>query len=151
MRTFHPLREMEALRREIDRAFANAASGTDGVSPIAFLPGYSARAYPLMNVSEDKDNVYIQALAPGMNPEALTVSIQGNSLTIAGEKIAPQNVNAEAFHRNERAAGKFVRSIDLPVDVDSERIEARYQDGLLAIVLPKHEAAKPKQITVAVQ
>jgi len=151
MRTFVPFREMEALRREIDRAFANAATGSDRLAPTAFLPGRAARAYPLLNVSEDRDNIYVQALAPGIDPQNINVTIQQNSLTIIGEKLAPVGVRAEAFHRNERAAGKFTRSIELPADVDSNRIEARYQDGLLAIILPKSEEAKPRQIAVAVQ
>ncbi len=152
LRTLDPFREMEALRREIDRAFSSLLSNWgEGFFSTAFLPGRAARAYPLLNLSEDKDNVYVQALAPGLDPQSLNVTIQRNSLTITGEKPAPQGVKPETFHRNERAAGKFVRSIDLPVDVDSNRIQARYQDGLLAIILPKSEEAKPKQINIAVQ
>jgi HSP20 family protein len=151
MLTFNPFREMEALRREIDRAFASVlSSGAEGFST-AFLPGRAARAYPLLNVSEDRDHLYIQALAPGLDPQNLNLTIQRNSLTISGEKSAPQGVSSEAYHRSERAAGRFVRSIELPVEVDSSRSEARYQDGLLSITLPKSEEAKPKQIAVAVQ
>ncbi len=151
MRTFDPFREMEALRREIDRAFTNALSDSDRVSPTAFLPARAARAYPLLNVSEDKENVYVQALAPGLNPESLNLSLQKNTLSIAGDKPAPQGVNAEAFHRSERAAGKFARSIEVSADVDSNRITARYQNGLLTITLPKSEQARPRQIAVAIQ
>ena len=151
MRIFDPFRELEAVRREVDRAFVNAFSGGDSVSPIAFLPGRGARAYPLLNVSEDRDNLYVQALAPGIDPNSIDLTLQKSSLTISGEKPAPQGVKAEAYHRNERAAGKFVRTVDLPVDVDSTRIKANYKDGLLIITMPKSEEAKPKQISVAVQ
>jgi HSP20 family protein len=142
---------MEALRREIDRAFTTVFSDSDRVSPMAFLPARAARAYPLLNLSEDQDHVYVQALAPGLNPESLNVSLHKNNLSIAGEKLAPEGVNAEAFHRNERAASKFMRSIELPTDVDSSRIEALYQDGLLTITLPKSQETRPRQITVNIQ
>jgi HSP20 family protein len=150
MRTYYPFQEIEALRREIDRAFAGVSVNGERTAPVAFLPGRSARAYPLLNVSEDRDRIFVQALAPGIDPQSINVTLQKNSLTISGEKLAPKGVKAEAFHRSERAAGRFTRTIELPVDVDSNRIEARYQDGLLAIILPKSEEAKPRQINVAV-
>lgn len=148
---YGPWSEMEALRNEVERAFARAFSGNGGSASIAFLPGRAARAYPLLNVSEDADNIYVQALAPGIDPKSIDATLQNNSLTLAGEKLPPQNIKPEAFHRNERAAGKFVRSIQLPVEVDINRIQANYQDGLLTITLPKSEVAKPRRISVAVQ
>lgn len=151
MRLYDPFRELETLRREIDHVFANTISGgTDRQPTIAFLPGRAARAYPLMNVSEDSDNVYVEALAPGINPEQLQVTVLRNNLTLTGEKAAPQGVRAEAYHRSERAGGKFTRSVELPSEVDSERVQAQYRDGLLTITLPKVEQAKPRQIQVAV-
>ena len=82
--------------------------------------------------------------------QKLDLSVVGNTLAISGEKPAPDAVTAEAFHRNERAAGRFVRSIDLPVEVNNEAVSAKYSDGLLMIILPKAETAKPKQIKVTV-
>ena len=101
-------------------------------------------------MTEDKDYVYIEALAPGIDPRALDLTAVRNTLTISGEKTGPSGVAAEAVHRSERAAGRFVRTIDLPVDVDSGNVSAKYADGLLLITLPKAEEAKPKQIQVAV-
>lgn len=143
-----PFSDIARIQRELDRV----AAGQPGRGwQAAFLPARGARAYPLTNVSEDADNVYVEALAPGIDPENLNLTVVRNTLTVAGEKLAPKDVNAEAFHRSERAAGKFVRSIDLPVDVDSSRVTARYADGLLQITLPKAEAAKPRQIKVSVR
>ncbi len=151
MRTYDPFRQMEALRREIDRAFSSTlANGAEGF-PTAFLPGRAARAYPLLNLSEDKDNLYLEALAPGLDPESVNVTLQRSNLTLTGEKLAPQDVSRENYHRSERSAGKFVRNVELPVEVDSNRIEASYRDGLLFLRLPKSAEAKPKQIAVAVQ
>jgi HSP20 family protein len=139
---------MEALRREIDRAFSSALAGNTGTAPVAFLPGYAARAYPLINLSEDKDNFYVEALAPGLDTQALNLTLVRNNLTISGEKLAPQGVAREAFHRSERAAGKFIRTIELPIEVDNSQVQARYVDGILKITLPKAEEAKPKSIQV---
>jgi HSP20 family protein len=77
--------------------------------------------------------------------------VAGETLTLSGEKPrAPGEIKPEAFHREERAAGKFVRSIELPVDVDETKVKAEYKNGLLLINLPKSEKAKPKQISVQV-
>jgi HSP20 family protein len=149
MRVFDPFHEMDALRREIDRVLTDYAHAGP-VRSVSFLPGTSARAYPLLNMSEDRDHVYIQGLAPGIDPQTLDVSVHRNTLTISGEKPGPAGVAAEAFHRNERAAGRFVRSLDLPAEVDSSKVQASYEQGLLSITLPKAEAAKPRQIQVAV-
>lgn len=151
LRTWDPIRELDALRREIEHIFEDFGTWTWPFSRTAFLPGLSARSYPLLNVGEDKDNVYVEALAPGANPDTLEISVLDNTLRIAGEKpsLSP-DIKPEAFHRNERSAGRFVRTMTLPVQIDREKISAQYKNGLLLLTLPKAEAAKPKQITVSV-
>ena len=149
---FHDFREieqqMDALRREMDRAW----TGTSGARRVAdaFLPGRSARRYPLVNLYDDKDSLYVEALAPGLDPSKLELTVQSGTLTLSGEKPAPEGVPAEAFHRSERSAGRFVRTVQLPFAVDDTKAEARYQDGLLVVRLPRAESAKPKQISVRV-
>lgn len=150
MRTWDPFREMEALRREVDRAFTNYLPGDGrGRWNVAFLPGRAARSYPLVSLGEDQDNFYVQALAPGLDPQALNLTVVRNVLTISGEKIGARDVPVESYHRSERAAGKFTRTVELPGEVKSEKVQAKYVDGLLTITLPKAEAAKPRQIKVA--
>jgi HSP20 family protein len=142
---------LEALRRDSDRAFGNAGVATEPFSRGAFLPGRAARRYPLLNLSEDRDYVYVEALAPGIEVDSLALAVIQNVLSISGEKRrTPDNIPPEAFHRNERAAGTFVRTVDLPVEVDAEQVTAAYQHGLLRVTLAKAAAAKPKQITVTV-
>lgn len=152
LRTWNPFDELEALRREIDRAFEPLLHGgiRGPFSRFSFLPGRAARAYPLVNVTEDADNVYVEALAPGIDPETLGVSIVQDTLTISGEKLALRDVNPEAYHRNERSAGRFVRSFTLPAAVEQNDAKAEYRSGLLLITLPKAEQAKPRQIAVSV-
>jgi HSP20 family protein len=149
--TWDPFQEMDGLRRQVERAFEDYRGGRWPFSKVAFLPGLSARSYPLMNVHEDSDNIYIEALAPGLDPESLDVSVQDNTLRVAGEK-PPVNpdVKPEAFHRNERSAGRFVRTVNLPTQVDAAKVEASYKNGLLRITLPKAEEVKPKQIEVSI-
>jgi HSP20 family protein len=74
-----------------------------------------------------------------------------NRLTMAGEKTRIEgDVEPEAFHRSERASGKFVRTVDLPVDVEDEGVQAEYKNGLLVVTIPKAQKAKPKQVNIKI-
>jgi HSP20 family protein len=153
MAEWNPWQGFDILRRDIDHAFEQAGfrpGVRNGRSfPTAFLPGRAARAYPLVNVSEDANALYVAALAPGLDPAAVQLTVQDNRLTITGEKrrLAAE-IQPEAVHRSERAAGKFVRTVPLPVDVEQEQVQADYKHGLLLVTLPKAAKAKPKQIAV---
>jgi len=143
--------EMEALRREMERRFTDAGPGYGRAPRVAFLPGRGARQYPLVNVSEDEQNVYIEALAPGVDPKSLDLSVMEGALTIKGEKPGLAQVSAEAYHRNERAAGRFVRTVELPLVVDAGKVSADYRNGLLLVTLPKAESALPRQVPITVR
>jgi HSP20 family protein len=142
---------METLRSEIAQAFDRAGPQFAPMFRTAFLPGRGAREYPLINLYDDQNSIYVEALAPGADPASFNISVAGETLTLSGEKPRVQGeIKPEAFHREERAAGKFVRSIELPVDVDESKAKAEYKNGLLLINLPKSEKAKPRQINVQV-
>jgi HSP20 family protein len=147
MGVWDPSREFESLRRELDRALGEAG-GPAGRARQAFLPGRGARQYPLVNVSDDGERYYVEALAPGADPSTLEVTVVRNTLTIAGEKLAPADVAGERFHRSERAAGRFVRTVELPVEVEPGKVQAQYKHGLLVLTLPRAEASLPRRITV---
>jgi HSP20 family protein len=151
--SFNLLEDMERMRRELDRILGEdrLSAWTFPFSRISFLPGRSSRSYPLMNISEDDQNVYIDALAPGIGPDTLNVSVSGDQLTISGTKLPlPKEVKPEHIHRSERSAGQFVRSLSLTMAVDADKVRADYRNGVLKIILPKSEAAKPRQIPVRV-
>lgn len=151
MAEWNPWQTLESLRREIDRVFDDPALQHEPGFRAAFLPGRAARRYPLINFAEDAEALYIEALAPGVDQSTLDVHVLRNTLTISGEKrrVAAE-VKPEAFHRSERATGKFVRNIALPVEVDEHKVQADYKNGILHVVLPKAEKARPKQIAVQV-
>lgn len=140
--------ELDRMRADMDRLFGRVG----GVKPwrLAFLPGSGARRYPLVNVGETDGGYKVVALAPGVEPDSFEVTVKDNVLTVAGEKRAAADVKPEQFHRSERSAGRFVRSLELPSPVDPDNVKAAYSNGLLTIELDKHEAAKPRQIPVDV-
>jgi HSP20 family protein len=151
MAEWNPFADVDALRREIGRVFEDFGIEQWPAHRVAFLPGREPRRYPMVNLLEDKDHVYVEALTPGVDPQSMNVTALQNRLTISGEKSkVAEDIKPEAFHRNERASGKFVRTIDLPVEIDEARIQAEYKNGLLVVTLPKAEKAKPKQINVKV-
>ena len=152
MATWQSFDPFQALHREIENAFERAGPQYAPMFRTAFLPGRAAREYPLVNLYEEQDNVYVEALAPGAEPESFSISMVGRTLTIAGEKRrVPEDVKPEAFHREERAAGKFNRTIEIPYDVEEGAgLSGQYKHGLLLVTLPKSEKAKPKQIEVQV-
>ena len=149
---WNPFREMEALRRQVEHVFEDFEhANLWPFATAAFLPGRSARAYPLLNVREDENSVYVEALAPGIAPGSIEVSVVQNTVRIAGEKQPlSQDIKPEAYHRSERSAGKFVRTLTLPTEVDADKVTADYRNGVIHIALPKAEAVKPKKITVTV-
>ena len=81
----------------------------------------------------------------------MQLSFSWNRLTLSGEKRSAGDVAPERLHRVERAAGRFVRTIDLPAEVDADRVEAQYRNGLLTLTLPRAETAKPRRVTVQAQ
>lgn len=152
MTVLNSFRDLEQIRREIDQVF-NTFWPVNGGSPwrLAFLPGQEARRYPRINLYEDSEGYVAEALAPGIDPDKLDVSVEGHTLTISGEKLKSNgDLKPEDIHRSERSAGRFVRSIELPGEVDVDKVEAGYKHGILMIKLPKTEQAKPRRIEVQV-
>ena len=92
----------------------------------------------------------LKAELPGIDPKDVDVQVENNVLTLRGERKLDSEVKRESYHRVERSYGAFSRSFTLPTVVDTEKIKAEYKDGVLRLVLPKKEEAKPKQISISV-
>src|SRR5713101_8451377 len=149
MAAWSPWHTLETVRRELDKVFDESGTHTAPSFRTAFLPGRAARRSPLINLYEDKDAVSLEALAPGVDPATLALSVVGNTVSMTGEKRrVAGDVKPEAFHRSERATGTFVRQMQLPVEVDEHQVHADYTDGLLMVTLPKAAKAQPTQIAV---
>ena len=103
--------------------------------------------WPPMNVGVTPGKVEVYLFAPGLDPKSIDISVQQNLLTVSGERKLSRG--DEVSYRNERYDGEFRRAISLPEDVDSNRIRARYRDGVLQITAERPEAARPRQIQVS--
>ncbi|MEY2480003.1 MAG: hypothetical protein QOI04_930 [Verrucomicrobiota bacterium] len=104
---------------------------------------------PALDIYQDNDNVVAIIELPGMRKEDIEISLQDGMLTISGERKS-ESSNGHKAERTERLTGKFRRSVTLPTQVDANKVNASYKDGILTVTLPKAEEAKPKQIKVNV-
>jgi len=132
--------EVDRLRREMDRL-------VEGVERRPFL-GFETRLFPLLNVGDKGDSFVVSAEIPGMKTDDLEIKIEGETLTLKGER-KPQEADAGAsYHRRERATGMFQRSLTLPGQVDPDKVNATYKNGVLTVTLVKEKAAIPREITI---
>ncbi len=137
----NPFAELDRMRKEMD--FLN--SSLFNTDP---RHAFSAGVFPAVNLTEDKDNFYIRAELPGVKADELDIQTTGKSITISGErKISDEDANAR-YHRREREAGRFSRILELPGDINTDKVEAGLADGILTITVAKAEVAKPRQITI---
>lgn len=135
-----PSDELDRLRRQMSELYG-ALSGDA-------IPMPSAGVFPLTNVTEDSDNYYVRAELPGMQSDELDIQVTSDGISISGERKIPEEGNGVKYHRREREAGKFSRSINLPGEIDVNAVEAGLENGILKITIPKAEIAKPRQITI---
>jgi HSP20 family protein len=103
---------------------------------------------PALDISERKDAYLVTVELPGVEADDLEITLEDGLLTIQGERQFTSESSEEQFHRIERRYGAFRRSITLPAQVQAEQIEASFDNGVLQIVVPKMEEAKPKRIQV---
>ncbi len=129
-----PFRELERMRRTMDQMF----------SRIPFF-GTTEYSFPLVNLYDKKDELYLVAQIPGVKKEDIEINYQENLLTISGKRMAP-SYGKSALLRQEQPEGEFHKTITIPASVKSNDIKAAFEDGILKVTLPKSEEAKPKQI-----
>jgi HSP20 family protein len=133
------LDELDRMRRQIERFYEEATT-----------PFQRPRAgvFPLINLSEDKSNYYVRAELPGVKAADLDIQATSNNLAIAGERKIPAEEEGARYHRREREAGSFSRMINLPGAINTAGVTASLENGVLTVIVPKAEIAKPRQITV---
>jgi HSP20 family protein len=129
---------MNRLQRDMNRLF-------NSYGPFRLR---TAPSYPAVSVWAKEDGQVVNAEMPGVKAEDIDVSVVGDTLTISGKRGPEELPEGARFHRRERVAGEFSRSIQLPFAVDSEKVEASLKDGVLTLNLPRLEADKPKKITI---
>ena len=147
MASWDVFRELDNLRREIDEAFRGV--GINRPLATAFLSPVVSRRFPLVNFGEDEGHVYLDALLPGVDPKETDVSVMRNTITISGERRPFSEERGQIVHRSEIGTGKFSRTLELPVDIDPNQVQAEYRDGILRVTLGKAEHAKPKKVQIA--
>ncbi len=142
MTRFDPLGEMMSLREAMNSLLEDSF-----VSP-RVVRGQQNLSMPL-DVAETKDAYLVEAVLPGLKPEDLDITIQDNVLTITGEIRQEQRGGEKAnYHRVERRYGRVARSVSLPSQVDSDKVQATLSNGILRLEIPKAESVKPRKITV---
>jgi HSP20 family protein len=130
-----PWRELRRLQRDMNRLFGGSS-------------GWTAREYPSVNLWRDGQDVVLTAEVPGVEAEDLDISVQDNSLTLRGIRRAVALAEDETYHRQERGSGDFVRTVQLPFEVDADKVQAQLEKGILRLTLPRAEIDKPKKIAV---
>jgi HSP20 family protein len=146
-----PLKELEDIRRDMDRLFEEFFSPASRRRSGWFGKPETGIVVPNIEMFDRKNEIVLKAEVPGVNKEDIDISITKDSLTLKGEMKKESEVKDEDYYTCERTYGSFSRTIALPVEVQSEMATASFKDGLLEIVLLKKEEAKPKEIKIEVK
>jgi HSP20 family protein len=138
-----PVRDMMSLREAMDRLFEESF-----VHPRGVLAPVEGAATLALDVFESDDDVTVRASIPGVNPDDIDISVTGDVLTIKGETSEEREEKQGNYHLRERRYGAFLRSVNLPAPVNTDRAEAEFKNGVLTLTLPKVEEVKPKSIKI---
>ncbi len=130
------------LRGEFERAMGDLLARSATASPRS-----QERSFPAVNVWEEGDQLFAEAELPGVKSEDLDVSVTGDELTLRGRRSGATS-EGQSYHRRERSAGEFSRTLHLPYEVDAGDVEATLRDGVLMLKLPKAVSARPRKIEV---
>lgn len=140
---YDPVGRIFSLRDDFDDIVNDFFSGFSRI-------GAARSVYPLLDIREDKDKYTIGIEIPGVEKNDLKISVKKENLVVQGEKKEEKKKQEESYLRVERSYGKFMRSISLPTEVDQSKITAKYNNGVLKIVLPKTKKGKVKEVEVKV-
>lgn len=132
--SFGLLPELQRLQRDMNRLFVGIPK--------------AAAEYPAINVWSGKDDYVLTAELPGIDPAKLEISVVGDTLTFGGSQDFEPLTEGETYHRQERSGGRFSRTLQLPFQINGEKVTAKYDKGVLEILLPRAEAEKPRKIAI---
>ena len=132
------LRELERMRRRMDRLFGENLQGGLG----------RETAYPATNIWMGEDKMILTAELPGFSPEDINISVTGDTLTLSGSRPEEKIPEGGYYHRKECGYGKFARTVRLPCVVDPDKIDAVFEKGILRIAMERAEEDKPRKISV---
>lgn len=135
-----PFREVATLQNRMNSLFRDFNESDAPLTTASFVPA--------VDIYEDAEKVVLKLEVPGIEEKDLDVRVENHTLTVKGERKFENEEKQENFHRIERSYGGFYRSFTLPSTVDTENVEAKYNAGVLKLVLKKKPEAQPKQIKV---
>ena len=141
-----PFREMSALQERMNRLFSDVRAQ----APVRGEEIVQGAWIPAVDIFETNEAIVLKAELPGITAQDISVEVKDNTLTLKGEKKFEKEVKEENYHRVERSYGSFQRAFTLPGTIHQEKVKAKFKDGILEIILPKVEEAKPKQVKVEI-
>jgi HSP20 family protein len=136
-------RELNRLQSVLDQVFRPAERSS--IRPL------TGTTFPVLNVGTTPETIEVMALAPGLDPKSLQLTVDRGVLTIAGERQSeiPEEGDGLSIYAQERFTGSFRRVVSLPEEADAGKVDASYRDGILRITVAKHEASKPRRIEIS--
>ena len=145
-RELAPFKDFDRMRREMDRLWDSFFEGG-----LRRRTEEAVEWLPSLDIAETKNEIVVKAEVPGMDPKDIDISLSGGVLTIKGEKKQEKEEKETDYHLIERSYGSFTRLVQLPKEVQSDKISASYKSGILKITLPKSEEAKKKEVKIKVE
>jgi HSP20 family protein len=130
-----PLRELRRMQDELSRAYGTEARGSE--------------EFPPLNLWTGEQGAVLTAALPGVEPDSLEITVHQDTLTLKGKRAPDVGEGDATYHRRERRHGAFGRTVALPFSVDSDHVQARFEDGILSLTLPRHESERPKRIEIS--
>jgi HSP20 family protein len=139
---FDPTREVDSLQSEMNRVFDAFFGAGNGTATRA------RRWVPAMDLLEEGENLVLRADLPGLTHDDVSIEIKDGVLTVSGERKAEHEEKVDGFYRVERAYGGFSRSLTLPDGIDTEKVSAEFENGVLEVTVPKPEERKPHRVEI---
>jgi HSP20 family protein len=142
MARWDPFRDLMSIQNELNRPFGRTYGGEAGA------PAATGSWVPPLDVYETTEDFIVTMDLPGIEPDSVDVTVEDSTLTVSGSRELSSETREENYLRVERRYGQFSRSLSLPASADANKIDARFDKGVLTISVPKAEEAKPKKITI---